>query len=204
MILRIGIDSGLLGAFAFLMEGPSGKLDWDIRAMPLNSEGLIDGFVLTDILRVKLLLPTSSVRVSLESINVAFSKEKRKQANVHIQLMEFGKIRGVLESLGIKYDLIAPISWQTAAGKKDLSNKEESIVKAIELYPEIQPMLLNGGSKTTYSDGKAEAVLIVHHQLVQEAKTSKKRRSSNETSRPTTPARNQSRGNRISGTDRSP
>lgn len=166
---RVGIDSGLEGGIAIL---DCRHHTWEVHSMPLNQDGTIDGHRLA-----MLFNDVCNSRITIEDVgNFSGIAAKRKQGNTGRQMIEFGVILGVLQTLSLDYELIAARSWQTAAKKKDLSSKEESIVKAIELYPRLQRLLLKDGSNVTYSDGKAEAVLILHYQLVQEAKLAKAKR----------------------------
>jgi hypothetical protein len=171
---RIGIDSGVTaGALAVRYE-ESGR--WLIEEMPV-----VNGVIDCESLK-KFLLANANpqyTKITVEDIStVAITKANQRKflsgdkggaasSNLGVQLTEYGAILGTLRTLGYYYQLITPTTWQDSAGKKNKSDKAESIIKAVELYPEVRTQLIK---KTTYHDGKAEAVLILHHQYMSEQK----------------------------------
>lgn len=172
-IYRVGIDTGISGAVAILAPDRT----WDIFSMPTKGTGEeeeVDGAVLADKLWF---LRDKPHRVSVEDPRGAEQRLKKKQRGTAVYFTRFGIVWGVVMALSLFWRLVRPISWQTAAEKKELKDKMESIQKALEFYPETKKLLLNDGSQTTYSDGKAEAVLMVHWDIVTEAKGQKKRKT---------------------------
>lgn len=67
----------------------------------------------------------------------------------------YGLLRGVMATLGIGYELVAPATWKIAMGLKG-KEKADSRRKAQELYP-------TASLARVKDHGRAEALLIAHY-----------------------------------------
>ena len=70
----------------------------------------------------------------------------------------FGWIQGVLDTLGLKYELVRPQEWKKHFGLIG-SDKKQSCVKALEL----EPMLQCKGKRGGLQDGICDAYLIARY-----------------------------------------
>jgi len=70
----------------------------------------------------------------------------------------FGWIQGVLDTLGLDYELVTPQEWKKHFGLIG-SNKKESCVKALELEPTLQCKGKRGGLQ----DGICDAYLLARY-----------------------------------------
>lgn len=165
--IRIGVDTGLLGGISVMHNG-----ELTIYGMPLTSEIEPDAYAIAKIVDR---FDRSTTRVTIEGLH-GFEKLHGSKASIATQFANYGKTIGAFEALGFNVELIEARSWQTAAEKKRLDSKEESIVKAIEFYPHAKEQLLKGKSRVVFSDGKAESLLVLHWQFVDEAKKLKKKK----------------------------
>lgn len=75
----------------------------------------------------------------------------------------FGQICGLLVGLGLEYNLVTPTKWKKSVGVTH--DKETSIIKAEELYPEA-PLLRTSRSRVP-DNNRAEALLIAHYARLQ-------------------------------------
>jgi len=49
----------------------------------------------------------------------------------------FGHLKGTLDALGIPYELVSPLKWQTSLGCRTGGDKNVSKTKAQQLFPQI-------------------------------------------------------------------
>lgn len=75
----------------------------------------------------------------------------------------FGQICGLLVGLGLEYNLVTPAKWKKSVGVTH--DKETSIIKAEELYPEA-PLLRTSRSRVP-DNNRAEALLIAYYARLQ-------------------------------------
>ena len=75
----------------------------------------------------------------------------------------FGQICGLLVGLGLEYNLVTPAKWKKSV--EVTHDKETSIIKAEELYPEA-PLLRTSRSRVP-DNNRAEALLIAHYARLQ-------------------------------------
>jgi hypothetical protein len=78
----------------------------------------------------------------------------------------YGAIKDRAETKGLKVVLVPPQTWMRGVGRIPGQDKELSILRAQQLYPEApiytQKQFKNGKVKRTYKDGRADALLIAH------------------------------------------
>jgi len=161
----IGIDPGLKGGVAFYVDG-------EMAADPLeiieNTKGkkCVDVCALMSIIRIMRLAPTKNIpdfRVYIESPFTRIGERTKGALNSGI---EYGRILGAFQSIGITPIEVKPQTWQKflyrgIPGK----GKERSIIACRRLYPHID---LFPGKKRVAHDGMADAVLICEYGRLRE------------------------------------
>lgn len=162
---RMCFDPGK-GACAIHFYYPNDHLSdwWEIFSLPVAENGEIDCYKLGAMLTLFGVDPdTTEVGVeNLDGDASARRSKNRKQKGSNSFKKNYGMLLGFLQGLGFKYIKIASQSWQRSAGKVDLDCKEESIVKCLEIYPQIKKLILSD-TKRVYDHNKAEAALLVNH-----------------------------------------
>lgn len=167
-----GIDPGLEGAIAFIYDN-RGIADIEIYDIPITTMELskrkqmrVDGNEIWGLLKSwKARRPV----IGLEhlwgmgaGINIGGERGQFTFAD------DYGLIRGLLIASGLKFLMVPPQTWQAFTGKPKGSDKSGSIKRAIELYPKHSQLLIRPGART-YSDGRADALLIAHYCKMAEA-----------------------------------
>ena len=139
-MVYIGIDPGAKGAYAWIWDGVVKSMPWD------------DVFFVQD---MKCLAATG------EECIACVEKVGARPGQGVTSMFSFGKsagyIEGVLTTLGIRFQLIPPMTWKRAfslMGKE----KKASIEVCRRLFPEAD--LKRTERCRTESDGKAEALLM--------------------------------------------
>jgi hypothetical protein len=162
----LGIDPGLEGAIT-LLQYHNNNIELEIYDMPITSTNLkkrtqmrVDGLAFWHFLQA---WRQYNPIVCLEhlwgfgaAINVGGEKGQFTFAD------DYGLLRGLLIASELKVLMAPPQTWQAAVGKEKCSDKTGSIKRAIELYPQHSQMLIKPGART-YSDGRAESLLIAHY-----------------------------------------
>ena len=142
-MIYIGIDPGKSGAFAVLDENGAHVFPWGsegFKRVLLVAESKADGQVMACVEKVGA-MPGQGVT----------------------SMFNFGKnvgyIEGVLETLGIPYQLVPPQKW-----KKEFSlgsDKKQSIEVCKRLFPDVS--LRRTDKCRTDDDGMAEALLMAEY-----------------------------------------
>lgn len=154
MTLCIGIDVGLSGAIAAIVDG----IAHTVRDMPVTIDGKsrsVSPALLAGLLReiVETAKPDERPTVYIERVG-----SMPKQGVV--STFNFGKSAGVAEgvvgALGLQYRLVTPQVWKR---KANLLNKpkDASRALAIALFPEVSGCLTRKAD-----DGRADALLLAH------------------------------------------
>jgi len=164
----IGIDPGNSGAIAFIYDEPEDLIIFD---MPIVKEkngktkkGKDKYKIYLDELEFKEILTWAKPEIVF--IEKSQAMPKQGVSSMFHYAVSFGIIRGICIGLNIPYKLITPTSWKKGLGihnkrklkrtgfdiKKEL--KEKSIQLAKQLYPKAD---------IGKSDGRAEALLILHY-----------------------------------------
>lgn len=139
-MIYIGIDPGKKGSYCSITEN-------DIEAFPWDDVSFINN--------MKKLLETGDECIACVEKVSAFSGEGRKA--VFTFGTEFGFIQGVLQALGIPFQLVPPNVWKKSyslVGK----DKKASIEVCQKLFPNLS--LLPTVRSRVPSDGLAEAALL--------------------------------------------
>lgn len=156
MSVFIGIDPGASGALA---RFDSARNVVEIVDMPMAPFGLSRGlnhWGLADLLS----------RWADVSVSVVIERVSAMPGQGVVSMFTFGQYFGAVKqavaSAGIAYTLIEPRIWKRVYGLQGgRENKGASAAKAIELFPELKPLMY--GPKGGVKDGRAEAVLLAHY-----------------------------------------
>lgn len=165
----IGIDPGNTGAIAFIYGEPEDLIIFDmpiIKEKNGKTKKRKDKYkVYLDEIEFKKILDWAKPEIIF--IEKSQAMPKQGVSSMFHYAVSFGLIRGICIGLNIPYKLITPVSWKKGLGiqnkrklnrvtkdqiKKEL--KEKSIKLAKQLYPKAD---------IGESDGRAEALLILHY-----------------------------------------
>lgn len=155
MTFIIGIDPGVSGAVAFF---PPHDVAW-VHDMPVTkaSRGKtaldVYGEQLRAMLAILQLYPTSAAYV--EQV-----QSRPRQAGQFAFGMNYGRVLGVLEALGIPIVHVPSSKWKPALGLRG-ADKAASVALAAELFPHLKDRLY--GPRGAPLDGRAEALLIAYY-----------------------------------------
>lgn len=142
-MIYIGVDPGAKGGYAWIWDG-------EVTVRPWDNE-----FFVQDM---------RCLSLTGEKTMACVEKVGARPGQGTVSMFNFGKsagfIEGVLNALYIGYQLVPPATW-----KKEFSligkDKAASIEACRHLFPELD--LRRTGRCRTYSDGKAEAVLMAEY-----------------------------------------
>lgn len=139
-------DPGIKGAFALLgVPKPVADL------MPLCGKD-IDGKAIADMLR--------KVKPDLVILEKVHSMPKQGVSSTFKFGESYGRIKGILEGLGIPYQLVTPQAWKKEVLKGTKKDKDAAIQHVRRKYPTIN---LTPKPKRTPQDGIADAVCIAEY-----------------------------------------
>lgn len=151
MILIIGIDPGVSGAVAFIGDGTPYALDMPkTRAARGKSAFDVDG------LKLATFLASCTNGVAY----VEQVQSRPRQAGQFAFGMNYGRVLGVLEALGIRTVHVPASKWKQAMGLRG-EDKATSVALAAELFPHLKDQLY--GSRGAGLDGRAEALLLAYY-----------------------------------------
>ena len=150
----IGIDPGLSGGIAIINHD-----DILVMKMPVykvNKKNEISGYMLYPLFHQIRIDEKHSKEKAIIYIEKARIIRGNSAATAAKTMKGYGKLLGIIESVGLKYHEIEINQWKK---KFNISkDKEESIALARELYPKVN--LLPTSRCTKYHDGMAEALLL--------------------------------------------
>lgn len=139
-MIYIGVDPGKNGAFAYVCDGDSSVYPWDDE---------------TFINALKVLKQNGCI--------ACVEKVGAMKGQGVTSMFTFGKaagyIEGVLEALGIPYQLISPQKWKKEYSLN--SDKKKSIEVCRKLFPDVS--LKRTDKCKVDSDGMAEALLMAEY-----------------------------------------
>ena len=150
-MMILGIDPGISGALAFLSQGGKVAYLFDMPIMQTGganakAKNVVNGAALAKIFRAQPIR-----RCLLERISTMPGQGVATQGSM---MRGFGTIDGVLQAIGISYELVSPVSWKKHFGLKGgPENKEVSRTLAQRWYPEADLSLKK-------HHNRAEAILI--------------------------------------------
>lgn len=157
-----GIDPGLTGAIAFVVNGTVVCVD-----MPVLNKRL-------DVAVFKsLLLEHQPVLVALEQVSIVPSARGAKSSTTFMQFA--GELSGVIQALELPLTRVAPITWKAAmklnVPKNGMSDAQHlkykkglALEKACNYYPGLRSALPKAKERQY---GWADAVLIAHYASIQ-------------------------------------
>ena len=171
MGIVIGLDPGKSGAIAVLGTGAVPSI-YDVNCMEVESASTGKTKKVLDINNiVEILRPYSPVE--FPSLRGGVTAGIEKVHAFHGQGvtsafdfgMSYGILLGVLTSLGIPYTTIEPTRWKKAVMDGMGKEKEASVVRAMQLYPEMAYFLSYPGraGKMVFKHDRADALLIAHY-----------------------------------------
>lgn len=152
MSILIGIDPGLSGALALLINGAAIRVD-DMPTVSENRSRTVAPAILADLLREMLKAAPAGGRAMVFIERVA-SMPGQGVASSFVFGKAAGVAEGVVGALGLPYRLVTPGVWKRRAnllGKP----KDASRALALTLYPEMSLALAR-----KKDNGRAEALLI--------------------------------------------
>lgn len=145
MNVYVGVDPGKKGGYAVVYDNGVGV------AYPWDDAGFVNK--MNDI----------SATFNKDKIYVCVEKVGAMPGQGVVSMFHFGKsagfIEGVLNACYLTYELIPPRTWKSYY--KLSSDKQESIDKCLELFPDVNLLATERSHKP--SDGMAEALLIANY-----------------------------------------
>ncbi|MBB1060403.1 hypothetical protein [Marilutibacter spongiae] len=159
MRVTFGIDPGLTGAVAVLLDGEPGPLI-DMPTREVGDWGEVDAQQLALFLRdQRAAHPGAYISACVEKVGA-------RPADGGTSAFRFGetagKIKGVLEALGIPYSRAIPAVWKRGMGLIG-TEKDAARLLAIRRFPGAADRL-----KRKKDGGRADALLIaLHHENTQ-------------------------------------
>lgn len=142
----IGIDPGFSGAISIINNEKEIEALWDMPVIMVGKKRELDGRQVREIFR------------NYETISHIFIEKSQTMPGQGISssgryMESYGRIRGICEGMIIPYTLIHPKTWKKKMMNDMGKEKGASIVRAKQLYPNINLPLVK-------DHGRADAVLI--------------------------------------------
>lgn len=155
MRLTFGIDPGLSGAIATLIDGEPGPV-LDMPILTVGERNEVDARAMAKFIRdVRGQHPGAYFSACIERVR-AMPVEGRKQgAQSSMNFGDnYGKAKAVLEVMGIPYTRAEPASWKRRFGLLG-QGKDAARLLALQRFPAAGALL-----KRKKDDGRADALLI--------------------------------------------
>jgi hypothetical protein len=150
----IGIDPGVAGGIAFHDENMTTVYDLPtIKAKRGKTAQDIDAAALVKIIRAE------SIAYDRFHAFVELVQSRPRQAGMFAFGMNFGKVLGALEVLGIQTTLVSSSAWKQTLGLRG-EDKSMSVKLAEQLFPALKAQLY--GPRGAGLDGRAEALLLAY------------------------------------------
>jgi len=143
-MIFVGIDPGNSGGLSVIFN------DGSVFSLRFNKEDYI-----SELKYLNRMYRINNIIVGLELVH---SMPKQGVRSMFTFGENFGWIQGVLDALGLKYELIRPQEWKKRFGLIG-SDKKQSCVKALELEPTLKCKGKRGGLQ----DGICDAYLIARY-----------------------------------------
>src|SRR3990167_1939223 len=147
MTVYIGIDPGLSGAMAMIIEGEDFVRVYDTPTMKVGKH---HEFSLPEM--VKLLEGNMPIQAVIEKVH---SMPRQGVASSFSFGKGVGYWIGILAALRIPYEEVTPQRWQRTMLDGMQKTKDASRYKAMQLFPQLVEQL-----KLKSHDGRADALLI--------------------------------------------
>lgn len=154
MNLIIGIDPGVAGAVAHIGPCTTWVEDLPTKQASRGKAALdVDGEAFSSLLW--------AARRSTQSVAYVEQVQSRpRQAGQFAFGMNYGRVLGVLEALGIRTVHVPASKWKQAMGLRG-EDKATSVALAAELFPHLKDQLY--GPRGAGLDGRAEALLLAYY-----------------------------------------
>lgn len=155
MTLIIGIDPGISGAVAHLGAQYAGIADMPTTRAKRGKTALdVDGPELRQF------LVRTCVNRGICTAYVEQVQSRPRQAGQFAFGMNYGRVLGVLEALGVPIVHVPASKWKPAMGLRG-EDKATSVALAAQLFPHLKDQLY--GPRGAPLDGRAEALLIAYY-----------------------------------------
>lgn len=153
--LTFGIDPGLSGAIATLVDGEAGPVI-DTPTMEVDGHTELDARAMALFIRAaKEMNPGAHVSACIERVRAMPAKGRKQGAQSSMNFGDtYGKAKAVLELLGIPTVRAEPASWKRSFGLLKLE-KDAARLLAIARFPAASKDL-----RLKKHDGRADALLI--------------------------------------------
>lgn len=151
--MRIGIDPGITGSVAFSFSGYFELYSMPIVAVGKKEKNEVDPERLHGIIG-RYVAYHNIESVNLESVSAMPGQGVTSMFNFG---QSFGIVKGVLGSLGLKYNLVRPADWKRPLGLIG-TEKDAARLLAISRYPKLA-----GELELKKDGGKADALWICLH-----------------------------------------
>ena len=166
--VTLGIDPGQSGAIAILADGePTGFIDIPTVERDIGKGLAIDAFSLAALLRGVLQLhPGAHFSAVLEYVNAMPATKgqpgEQRAAMGSSSAFRFGEgygvVKGVLATLGVRWQLVFPARWKAHHGVGNKQPKDAARLRAIALAPSMALQLAR-----KKDIGRADALLIAYY-----------------------------------------
>lgn len=149
----VGIDPGVKGGLVVIGDHHTAS-----RPMPLKKNGKdMDGAAIAGWLFTEEPDLVVVEKLGARNMFAPGGKAVRKAGNEFRFATGYGVIRGVLESMGLKYRLVQPVMWKAAVLAGTDMDKQAAIDYVQQHYPDID--LIPGRCRTP-QDGIADAACM--------------------------------------------
>ncbi len=151
----VGIDPGITGAIGILFDKQPGVPEYQgIKDVPTY---IIEGKPVYNFLDMYKMLANLS---KLFQVHLTLEKQQAMPKQGVSSTFQIGRGYGAWEALcwatTPEFDIVSPRKWKKALGLT--SDKDVSRLKAISLYPSLEPML-----RRKKDHNRAEAILLAHY-----------------------------------------
>lgn len=147
MDVWIGIDPGASGGMCVLTSDNNVEIgDYAKQGIVGYARALRD--IMESDITIKMIAVEKVASMPAQGVKSVFSFGER-----------YGELQGMLQTLGLGYDLVRPQLWQKACGVKPKSTKKDIAAVMNRLYPNAELY----GPKGGVMDGRADALGIAHY-----------------------------------------
>lgn len=153
--VTFGIDPGLSGAIAVLLDGEVGPI-LDMPAMSIGERSEVDAFALARFIRdVHTAHPGAYVSACIERVRAMPAEGRKQGAQSSMNFGDnYGKAKAVFEVLGIPLSRAEPASWKRLFGLIG-EDKDASRILALRRFPSASQHL-----QRKKDNGRADALWI--------------------------------------------
>lgn len=155
MRLTFGVDPGLSGAVATLLDGEAGPI-FDMPVLRIGDKGEVDAFALARFVRdLRGQHPGAYVSACIERVRAMPAEGRKQGAQSSMNFGDnYGKAKAVFEVLGIPYTRAEPVSWKRRFGLIG-QDKDAARILALRRFPAAAASL-----QRKKDSGRADALWI--------------------------------------------